>query len=366
MRRNRHSSGRNRCPPEVILRATEYFIKNPDLTIDQMLVRLNEEFKELKVYDEEFKGQRFGRLTRQDIYKCIREAKNTGLVTLTPQTDLDLAKEIVAEFNLAPDTVHVVPATLRNGHFVAQLAATRVAKFIRERNKTTKKAVWLGLGAGSATLDFCRHLSEKLNREPADCLLNLIALSAACPPKEAKFAPVAFFNLFPQDLVRERIGLFTEPLVKVADFPRVREQPWVRDAFAVKDKTEIIVTSMGYAMDPEDKLVQLLNQCGIDRHSLDAAGFLGNCQYRPFSCDGPIHEQQNDYRVVTLFELEDFKRFVEEKSKHIVLIVRRCDVCGTTKEQALLPLMQKFRVFSELTIDTLTATRLLALKKRSH
>ena len=99
---------------------------------------------------------------------------------------------------------------------------------------------------------------------------------------------------------------------------------------------------------------------------LEAAGWLGNIQYRPYSKSGPILGDNDDWRAVTLFELEDFRGYVERKEKHIVLIARQCGICGMTKAEALLPLLEPgFRLFSELVIDTVTAHGLLGLSERA-
>jgi hypothetical protein len=84
-------------------------------------------------------------------------------------------------------------------------------------------------------------------------------------------------------------------------------------------------------------------------------------QYRPYSKDGPIQENPDDMRAVTIFELDDFATMAATKNKHVLLIARQCGICGLTRANALRPLLTtpRLRLWSELVMDEATARALL-------
>jgi hypothetical protein len=90
-------------------------------------------------------------------------------------------------------------------------------------------------------------------------------------------------------------------------------------------------------------------------------GWLGNVQYRPFTADGPVREEPDDLRAVTVFELEDLVERAEKRSKEVILMSRQCARCPRPRVGALRALLKcdKLRVFTRLILDRATAVELL-------
>ena len=232
---------------------------------------------------------------------------------------------------------------------------------IRDVGASSGKPVGLGLGPGRATLDFSRHLSKLLRSEINVPLIKLFAICAGCPAKHPEYSSTSFFNLFPANMVAERIGLFAETVVPSDEFEKIKQRPGVAEAFESRDEVSIVVTSMGDFHDNHDLLAMFLARTGADLRVLHERGWIGSVQYRPYSAADPIQENCKEMRAVTLFELEDFVRMADSKDKHVVLIARQCGVCGKTRAAALRPLLKSphLRVWSDLVMDEATARDLL-------
>ena len=133
-----------------------------------------------------------------------------------------------------------------------------------------------------------------------------------------------------------------------------------------KGKIQIILTSMGDIGDRDDLMRQYLLQAKANVNQLRRQGWRGNVQYRPYTEDGPVREKGSQPRAATLFEIPELVEFAARPDHHVVLIARRCGLCGATHERALEPLLTKprLRVFSELVTDSATARALLKAPRK--
>jgi len=303
-------------------------------------------------------------LTRESIYPLLEKAREAGFIRLVPPIEQTLAGQLAAKFGCDVESLLVVNVEgQHSGEYVAAAAAELVLGFIKEIVHHSGQPVSLGLGPGRATLDFSKHLSAMVHSDPDAFKLRLVAIGAGCYAFSPQYSSISFFNLFPGTVVDQCIGLFAETLIPAREYTETfKSRSGIREAFAARGAIDIIINSMGDIDDPHDLLRTFLEQSSVDIEQLKASGCRGNVQYRPYSEAGPLREQGEELRAVTLYELDDFVQIAEKKRKHVVLIARQCGLCGMTRANALRPLLTnpKLRVWSELVIDVPTAKDLLA------
>ncbi len=338
----------------VVFRVAQLFIgeRGEGLTPTAIAKQVNQEFPRQK------------ELTRERIYPLIGEAVRRGYVKLVPPVEEQLAARVRAKYpGLGPSILRVVEtAGAHDNAKVAAVAAELALDHLGEIVKGKQSAVvGVGLGPGRATLDFCRAFGGLLAGHPEPVKLRLVAISAGCPANVPEYASISFFNLFPKHLVESKVGLFAETLVRLNAFKEIQQRAGVKEAFAARASIDLVVTSMGDVQDEDDLLCMFLRQSGQDVSRLQAAGWIGNVQYRPYTAKGPVKEKPSDLRAVTLFELEDLARVATQKNKHVILIARQCGICGRTRAEALQPLLTNpaLKVFSTLVMDAATAREML-------
>jgi len=91
-----------------------------------------------------------------------------------------------------------------------------------------------------------------------------------------------------------------------------------------------------------------------------ADGWKGGVQFRPYSDKGPIMEGC-PVRAVTLFELDELVERANDPNRYVLLLAGPCAECGTSKADALYPLVEnpRLRLWSHLLLDVETALQLL-------
>lgn len=327
-------------------------------------------------------------LSREAVYPLLARARDEGYVRLVPPRAETISVEIEKKFGISRDDFRVVDvADSASGDLVAAEAADIVLDLIKEvarsrgdrvrtaDGKTTPR-VGLGLSSGRATLDFSRHLGDRLHSEANVPKLKVFALSAGCPAREPEFAAGSFFSLLPRDVAPDFVGLFAETLVPARIFKDIRKRPGVREAFGEKEEIDIVVTSMGDLEDPDDLFRTFLQNADeavsqfetphAERPpgylaSLRAKGAVGSVAYLPYSKRGPVMQDGNDLRAVTLFEIHELVHRAQLKNKHMVLIGRRCGKCGRDRSDVLRPLLTvpELKVWTKLVMDVTTARGLL-------
>jgi DNA-binding transcriptional regulator LsrR (DeoR family) len=318
-----------------------------------------------------------GRVTRETVYDIVDEAIARRFVQMTPPVDRLLAERLEKKYpNITAATTHVVQmAGPQDDDKVAKIAADLAFQSLREiKAGCPNRPVGIGLGPGRATRDFCLHFSHLLQNNPDAPAVRLVAISGGGPSYSPEFASTSFFNLFPGQLFardgtlpeddRLKIGLFSESLVKTKNFEAIKACVGVKEAVAAAASgiIDLVVTAMGDIDDPHDLLARSLVQSGVDLNELRArTGMVGNVQYRPYSDQGPIKENPEDWRAVTLFEIDDLVRLASQRHKHVILIARQCGMCGKSRARAVRPLVSlpHMKVFSHLVVDSKTAGELL-------
>jgi hypothetical protein len=93
---------------------------------------------------------------------------------------------------------------------------------------------------------------------------------------------------------------------------------------------------------------------------MDAVGWKGDVQFRPYTADGPLTEAC-PVRAVTLFELPELVQVAATEDKYVVLLGGPCGECGQSKTDSLLPLLAQpeLRLWTHLVTDAQTARELL-------
>ena len=328
-----------------------------DLIIKKGLT-LAEAEKELEHYEKETDV----RIYRKKIYAALHEAFNKHIIVVRPKREEILENELRSAFDV--DNITVVDSRL-GGDAVPYQAALRALEFFQAMTSPksrfdTNQKIGIGLGPGTVTAECAVFLGGAIRREDIPIDLELFPLTAGAPPMRPEEAPVSFFNQFPKNKVKTSYGLFAPNLIPAKEFKTMVKRPGVREAYDAKSNIDLIITSMGAVKEP-DILTSLLKE-QMDIEELRNEGWVGNVQYRPFSETGPIKEKPNQWRAVTLFELDELVEMADRKRKHIILMARGKD------SEALLPLLanKKLRVFSEIILDKRSATNVLATYEKQQ
>ena len=88
---------------------------------------------------------------------------------------------------------------------------------------------------------------------------------------------------------------------------------------------------------------------------------MASVAYLPYSQRGPVRQEGDDLRAVTLFEIQELVQRARLKNKYVVLIARKCGKCGRDRSDALRPLLTipELKVWTTLVMDVTTARGLL-------
>ena len=183
------------------------------------------------------------------------------------------------------------------------------------------------------------------------------------------YAALSTFGCFSTDNIDKEYPLFTEPVLCMKNYEEIKKHEGYKPAWEEREQIQIVITTLGDAKDPHD-IYRNLHE-GIKTEDdptskkpagaiqeLINMGWVGNMQFRPYSQFGPITEPDHLQRIPTLFELEDFRDWVENKpEKRIVLVVSPCGACKMRRVSALLPLLKetKLRIWNCLVVDRVTA-----------
>lgn len=328
-------------------------------------------------------NREFGRhdITRERVYPLFWEAARRKFLFLQPPRERDLARRIVDLFGLedlreAPETIQVVnargPGVLRH---VASVGADVVLSLIKRLGQKKQEegrkdlSVHVGLGGGVTAMMVAERLASRI-RSDIDCpKLVLHALTAGGflvdQPTEA---PVTYFSYF-HDVLNEPeyVGLFSATVVPSGQYDQVTASPGVRESFARAEEIDVVITSFASADDPHGllkKYLQHLVEKGeMDKKALEAMealGWVGDVQFRPYTAEGPM-DDGCPVRAVTLFEPSALVERVKQPDKHVVLLAGPCHECGHTKTKALVPLLRQpsLRLWTHLVTDLKTAHELV-------
>lgn len=320
-------------------------------------------------------------ITRERIYPLFWEAARRKFLFLQPPRERYLAERIAELYRLegnseGPESIQVVnargPGSLAH---VAAAGADVVLALIKQVGQQKREggagdtSVHIGLGGGATAMMVASRLASRIRSDFECPKLVLHALTAGGflvdQPTEA---PVTHFSYF-HDLLQEPeyVGLFSATVVPTGQYAQVIANPGVRESFARADEIDIVITSFASADDPHGllkKYLQHLVEKGeLDRKALtdmEASGWVGDVQFRPYSAEGPI-DHICPVRTVTLFEPSALVERVKRPGKYVVLLAGHCHECGRTKTAALIPLLRQpaLRLWTHLVTDLKTAHELV-------
>ena len=341
-----------------LIQVCDGFLKN-NQKVDVIADELNARFKR--------EGTPY-RVTREQIYPLLREARNRGFFEIRAPLEHRLHQRIADVFQFNPAHIDVVAA--RNEiaiGLVASRAADVCLRIVKALGPTKEnKEVHVGLGAGPTTLSVAQHLAAKLRAEETRPRVVLHALTSGFHVDNPQTAPVAFFGLFRE--LHDQIGyvgLFAPSVVKGADYRKAKMQPGLKEGFDRKRDIDVVITSLASRKDADGDLNRFLRDDARGQQLLEKHGWVGDVQYRPYSASGPI-QQQTPTRAVTLFELGELVKLAKQKNKHVILAAGPCGKCGRTREDALLPLMNnaQLKLWTHLVLDLGTAEQLVSLARQ--
>jgi hypothetical protein len=322
---------------------------------------------------------------RTQVYKVVAEGLRRGYFQLTPPRDMLLSARMLDRFvhsrrargAAREKVVNVVTQGYeRSLEHIAVAAAHTALDVIREIDERTRRGtasgeepppVHVGFGAGATTMLVARHLAERLRTDERPPRLVLHALTSGFDVAGPATAPVAFFNFFHGIPGVSYRGLFAAAYARSKDWKRTREHVGVRESFAARSKLQVVITSLASREDPHGELNRFMEvnaELGKKaRQVLDVEeGRVGDVIYRPFNAKGPITKSAG-IRAVTLFELEDLRKFAAKDGNAVILVAGPCGAsdCRRSRSDALLPLLvvPKLDVWTHLVTDDITASACL-------
>lgn len=321
-------------------------------------------------------------LTRERIYPLFWEAVRRNYLFLQPPREMHFAKRMAEVFGVGQyaadkETIQIVnrrgPDALAH---VATVGADLVLSLIKKLGKKKKEQgaadqrVHVGLGGGFSSMMVAKRLASRLYSDLKCPPLVLHALTAGgFLVDQPQKAPVTYFSYF-DDLLTETefVGLFSAPVVPSSAYEQVIAHPGVHESFERAEEIEIIVTSFATAHDDHGLLSQylkhLIKKGELRREVLEemeAMGWVGDVQFRPYSPTGAIVEGC-PVRAVTLFEISDLVELAKMPDKYVVLLAGPCSECGITKTEAMIPLLTQpsLRLWTHLVTDVQSAAELLS------
>jgi DNA-binding transcriptional regulator LsrR (DeoR family) len=316
------------------------------------------------------------RITREQVWPLIREAVKLGLLLLAPPRNLLLQQQlmqfpnkgqiVVIDFmNPKSSTEDVRYASAASEH-VASAGASLVSDLIRTIvQNSSRPTVHIGLGVGSTTAQFCKHLSGRLSSNPEikELIIHALTPTYSTNPRHN---PLSCFRYFDEVIERvDFVGLHVEPIVPTTDHERIRKTRIPNDAFDRKDEIDIIVTSLASSEDRHGYLRQYIEQISGYGKKLEIEGdpWVGDVQLCPFSKTGP--QRCHGLEPSTLFDLEELK-LRRNKGKYLVLLCAPCVACGFSKTPALEPILNHptLHIWTHLVTDKGTAQELVDRKLR--
>jgi len=371
---------------ELIFAVCDRFLNQLGSQFDPKSAQATGERKGAAAAVAEWLRDEWGRddLTRERIYPLFWEAVRRNFLFLQAPREERLAARVAEKYNLTPTeddaVIQVVNARGADSarhvtSSTADLVLDLVDRVVEKRKADRKpgeapEPVHIGMGAGYATMMVAKRLADRV-RSDLDCPpLVLHALSAGgFLVNDPQKAPITYFSYFEDALPRvEYVALFSETVVSLKDdYERIKLNPGVRRSFERRSEIDIIVTSLAGSHHEHGLLNKFLTHLvdeGVLKpnvfEKMDAAGWRGDVQFRPYTDSGPLIDEC-PVRAVTLFELDEMVDMARADGKYVVLLAGPCGECGHPKVDALRPLIAQpsLRLWTHLVTDAQTAQALV-------
>ena len=308
------------------------------------------------------------RVNREEIYPLIREAIDRGYFSILPPANELMRQRIADRYRKGKDKdrIHVVSVTADSAQellpsYAAELITSRISQIA-----VNKDCVRIGLGGGMTVRQVAKALAAQLRSAEHLPQLGFHVLTAGFAVRRPRTAPITFLGFFaqvPTDI--DYVGLFAPAVVDAKDYARVRTLPGVKESFESAEQIDLIVTSLASADDQHGELNEFMTQAGqptkATLKALRKAGWVGDLQYHPYSSEAPITNVGASVRAMSLFDLEEVRRFAGKENKHVVVVAGPCGECGAPKHKALRPLLENesLKLWTDVVMDMTTAEKLL-------
>ena len=318
------------------------------------------------------------RFSREQVYPLLKRAERLGLLRLVASLDEEMGRWLAKVCGLPAENVKVVQAKgPQSLEHVAKAGARMAFDVIQDLRASSAPPQHVGLGAGRTSRLLCRELGALLKSEfdrPATGSqdypiveqpeLVFHALTGGWAPDRPLEWPVAHFNYF---IDEERpyagfIGLSAPPVVRQDLFDQIRSLPLVQPCFDNAKDIDIILTSISGRDDEHGSFGRLMAPDRAACQALDAAGWIGDVQFLPYSRESAL-QLRVGLRPFVVVTIDDLVQLAGRKGKAVVLVAGPCGMCSRTKARALVPLILNpgLRVFSHLVCDIRTAEELSQL-----
>jgi DNA-binding transcriptional regulator LsrR (DeoR family) len=226
----------------------------------------------------------------------------------------------------------------------------------------------IAFAGGSLLRLTAKRLSDLLRgMEPSELPQELIlrALSSGLDSRDMTSQPNAIFTYFSEDhhlpLEVSFVGLPAPGLVTEAQMSDLTSNYVdIRNAFEHKNEIDILVTSAGGCWaDGHSALYSIYSTLSPESLvQLNSEGCIGDLMWRPFGKEGPL-EISTDMRVMTLVELADLPRFIQD-NKRVILSIAPCGNCGRNKSDLLRAILAcSTPLITDLIVDSRSVRALL-------
>jgi len=299
-------------------------------------------------------------LNREQVYPVLREARKRNFIELHPPMQQKLRDDIALRYPHGPGNIMVVNVGGKNAiQHVANTAAKLVLRII---HGSRKKRLQIGFGGGNTLKRLASSLSKLLPREKKLPHLVFHALGSGFATNDLSTCASVFFSFF-DTLARRGLveckNIFREPYMKWDDFEIFKNQN--RKAFDEARNLDIAITTLCSARDRHGSLRKFM-EIGPEegRQVLEAARWIGDVLWRPFSRGGPI-TANTVIRPTTLLELDTLVDLAGQEDRHVILVAGPCATCRKSKAEALKAILtvKRLRMCNHLVIDAKTAKELL-------
>jgi hypothetical protein len=358
------------------------------------------------------------RITRESIYPILVEGRARGFFELRAPLERSLAQSVEDTFTVRIPSLAKVPpiqvvdfvdvADRRQAAIeVVNRAAGAALALIREiaSRKKKEEPVHVGFASGWTTRLVARKLAEEITRDRKDIPpLVLHATSSGFDERQPVTASTTFFSLFEKVPVPTSfVGMFAPTFVESRKYEAAKKTPGARNAFKERDKIDLLISALASMDDQDSELQRFIaflaeeqrqtRKESKQRHSrptreeddlvedfefpsaeefraaLQAAGWVGDVNLRPFSRSRAIDKQDGIKCIpLTLFDLPRMTRRAKQENKAMLLVAGPCGICGKPRSEALYWLMRNkdLKVWTHIVMDRVTAETLLDIDRKER
>lgn len=308
-------------------------------------------------------------MSREEPYRLIRDAAaRDWLRFIAPRAD-DLSEQLKRQ---CPWLKGVDVVYSANPGDVAYRAANLALELIDAyHNLLNKDEVHVGFAAGFSMRLVARYLAEVLKgADPARLpTLWFHALSVGLDLDSPSTDPSAFFLYLDMlgaeyEALRKKlkfVALRAPAVVGPGQMAQLRDLPGCRDAYARRDRLDIILTSAGSIRDPDNMLNRYPNLFSpATVTTLTEQGCVGSMLWLPLSASGPIDRSRHSDQATVLIELSDLPGYIQ-RGAQVVLVGGMCHVCRRSKAditRTILELPEATRLVTHLVTDSSSAREL--------